>query len=82
MCYHMHFLTNGSGDDFQLSNGPYASRYRMDCRREDVFFCAKSPSRDMISIGWRRYLMSEGLVANHDPVSFAQRGRMPAYRPP
>lgn len=68
MCYHMHFLANSSGDDSQLSNGPYASRYRIDCRREDVFFCAKNPSRDMISIGWRRYLMSECWLSNHNAV--------------
>ena len=71
MCYHMHFLTNSSDDDFQLSNGPYASRYRIDCRREDVFFCAKNPSRDMISIGWRRYLMSECWLSNHNAVIIA-----------
>jgi hypothetical protein len=53
---------------FSFQNGPYASHHRIDCRREDAFSVAKSPSRDVISIGWRRCLMAEGHLSNHSPV--------------
>lgn len=69
MCYHMHSPTNGSKHDFQLQYGLYASHDHIDCRREDAFFCAKGPcgpSRDVISIGASRYLMSGGRSSNHN----------------
>jgi hypothetical protein len=56
---------------FSFQNGPYASHVRVDCRRGDAFFVAKSPSRNVISIGWRRYLMAKGNLSNHKPVIVA-----------
>jgi hypothetical protein len=50
---------------FSFQNRPYASRHHIDCRRGDAFFVAKSPSRNVISIGWRRYLMAAGHLSNH-----------------
>ena len=50
---------------FSFQNRPYASRHHIDCRRGDAFFVAKSPSRNVISIGWRRYLMAADHLSNH-----------------
>ena len=38
------------------------------------FSVRKGPSRDVISIGWRRYLMSEGWLSNHNAVIIATEG--------
>ena len=50
---------------FSFQNWPYASRHHIDCRRGDASFVAKSPSRNVISIGWRRYLMAADHLSNH-----------------
>jgi hypothetical protein len=72
MCHPMHYLANGSDHDFQLRNGLHASHHRWTADERMPLFVRKTPSREVISIGWRRYLMSACQSSNHSPMIVAK----------